>query len=83
MKIWFQIGAAQSSRKMSASRIQKLLQSMNPQRYDVPTENQIKQYITTLVHYEKKKKAAVAEHVMSAAKTSGADKQQSCKNDSV
>lgn len=60
LKIWFQIGAAQPLRKMSASRMYKLLQAMNPQRYDLPTENQIKQYISSLVQDEKKKKASEA-----------------------
>lgn len=54
IKLWFQVGAAEPAKKMSASRMLKLLQAMNPHRYDVPTENMIKQYVSTLVQEEKK-----------------------------
>lgn len=42
IKEWFDIGSHDPGKKMSASRIRRILQAMHPNRYDMPTEQQKK-----------------------------------------
>lgn len=54
IKLRFEIGAADSFKKLYVCRMLKLLQVTNPHRYDLPTGNQIPSFITPLT-VEKKK----------------------------
>lgn len=65
---WFNIGSAEPGKKMSAARMLRQLESMNPYRYDLPTENQIQQVVTKLSGDEKKaRKKAASERVVNGA----------------
>lgn len=70
------------SKKMSASRMHKLLQAMHPQRYDIPTENQVKQFVSSLVVGEKKKKAEAAAVVQAENNSNGKGQKPNATTDS-
>lgn len=54
IKQWFYIGSAEPAKKLSACRMQKLLQGLNPHRYNLPTEKQIQSLITGFSQDEKR-----------------------------
>lgn len=57
---WFNIGSASPSRKISAARMANLIVSMNPYRYDLPTEQQITSFISSLSAEEKRARMQAA-----------------------
>lgn len=61
------IGNAEPVKNMSANRILKRLQILNPDRYDLPTENQIKTVVKTLITDDKKKRVKEAKEAKEAA----------------
>lgn len=58
---WFNIGSACPAQKISAARMHKLLQGMNPYRYDLPSDKQITSLVTALSNDEKKARKQAAE----------------------
>lgn len=54
IKEWFDLGSAEPAKKISACRMQKLLQGLHPHRYDLPTENKIQSVITGFSQDEKR-----------------------------
>lgn len=75
IKEWFDIGSHQPAKKLPACRMQRLLQSMHPNRYDMPTENQIQAVITSLSGEEKKQGAAAAAKRLEAAEKERKEKE--------
>lgn len=73
---WFEVGSKNPAKKISACQMQRLLQGMHPNRYDMPTEKQINQVMSSLFDEEKKKKleAAATARALQAEKRKGKEK---------
>lgn len=80
---------------MSANRMHTLIQDMNPDRYDIAMENEIKQVVSSLVTDEKKKKVSAEKKralegvegingsQSKRARTREEDRRNDCDNDSM
>lgn len=57
---WFDIGSKEPAKKLTPSRMLRLLHGLQPTRYDLSTEQQIQQVVNGLTDEEKKKRMADA-----------------------